>query len=374
MKHGRHWVRGIAVLALAGAVCAAVAVSAAPAKQAKSSATKVTLQLKWVTQAQFAGYYAAKAKGYYRQAGLDVNIKVGGPDITPEQVVAGGQAQFGLDWFPSLLAFRDKGTKLINIAQVFSKSGMTQLTWKDSGITTVAKMRGKKVGNWLLGNEYELFAALVRAGMDPANNKGVTIVKQPFDMNLFMNRQVDSASAMTYNELAQVLETKNPKTGNLTKLSELNVIKMENIGTGMLEDGVFTTEKWINNKANQATAKKFLAASLKGWVYCRDHLNDCTNIVLAQGPTLLRGHQRWQMNEINALIWPNKLGIGIMDPKAYARTARIALQFGAIKKKASGAYRTDIAKAAVAQLKSQGVDVFGKKWKKANVKVTAGGK
>jgi NitT/TauT family transport system substrate-binding protein len=374
MKHGRHWVRGIAVLALAGAICAAVAVSAAPAKQAKSSATKVTLQLKWVTQAQFAGYYAAKAKGYYKQAGLDVNIKVGGPDITPEQVVAGGQAQFGLDWFPSLLAFRDKGTKLINIAQVFSKSGMTQLTWKDSGITTVAKMRGKKVGNWLLGNEYELFAALVRAGMDPANNKGVTIVKQPFDMNLFMNRQVDSASAMTYNELAQVLETKNPKTGNLTKLSELNVIKMENIGTGMLEDGVFTTEKWINNKANQATAKKFLAASLKGWVYCRDHLNDCTNIVLAQGPTLLRGHQRWQMNEINALVWPNKLGIGIMDPKAYARTARIALQFGAIKKKASGAYRTDIAKAAVAQLKSQGVDVFGKKWKKANVKVTAGGK
>jgi NitT/TauT family transport system substrate-binding protein len=374
MKHGKQWVRGIAVLAVVGAVVAAVAVTAAPAKQTKTQATKVTLQLKWVTQAQFAGYYAAKAKGYYRQAGLDVNIKVGGPDITPEQVVAGGAAQFGLDWFPSLLAFRDKGTKLINIAQVFSRSGMTQLTWKDSGINSIVKMRGKKVGNWLLGNEYELFAALVRAGMDPANNKGVTIVKQPFDMNLFMSRQIDSASAMTYNELAQVLETKNPKTGKLTKLSELNVIKMENIGTGMLEDGIFTTEKWINNKANQATAKKFLAASLKGWVYCRDHFRECVNIVLAQGPQLLGGHQRWQMNEINALIWPNKLGIGIMDPKAYARTARIALQFGAINKKASGAYRTDLAKAAVAQLKSQGIDVFGKKWKKATLKVTEGGK
>jgi NitT/TauT family transport system substrate-binding protein len=374
MKHRRHWVRGIAVLALAGAVVAAVAVTAAPAKPTKAQATKVTLQLKWVTQAQFAGYYAAKAKGYYKQAGLDVRLKVGGPDISPEQVVAGGAAEFGLDWLPSLLAFRDKGTKLINIAQVFSRSGMTQLTWKDSGITTVTKMRGKKVGNWLLGNEYELFAALVRAGMDPASNKGVTIVKQPFTMDLFMNRQVDSASAMTYNELAQVLETKNPKTGKLTKLSELNVIKMENIGTGMLEDGIFTTEKWIKDKSHQAIAKKFLTASLKGWIWCRDHANNCVNTVLAQGPTLLGGHQRWMMNEINALAWPNKLGIGIMDPKAYARTAKIAKQFGAIKKPASGAYRADLAKAAVAQLKSQGFDVFGKKWKKATLKVTEGGK
>ena len=374
MKGRKYWVGAIA-LALAGAVWATAGAGASPAKQSKSAATKVTLQLKWVTQAQFAGYYAAAAKGYYKQAGLDVKIKVGGPDISPEQVVAGGQAEFGLDWLPSLLAFRDQGTKLINIAQVFSRSGMTQLTWKDSGINSIAKMKGKKVGNWLLGNEYELFAALVRAGMDPAHNSGVTIVKQPFTMDLFMNRQVDSASAMTYNELAQVLETKNPKTGNLTKPSELNVIKMQDIGTGMLEDGIFTTEKWIKDKSHQATAKKFLAASFKGWIYCRDHASDCVKIVLKQGPTLLGGHQKWQMNEINALTWPNKLGIGIMDKAAYVRTAKIAKQFGAIKKPAgNGAYRSDLAKAAVAQLKKQGLDVNGKKWKKATVKVTAGGK
>ncbi|MDX6388855.1 MAG: NitT/TauT family transport system substrate-binding protein [Gaiellaceae bacterium] len=375
MKSRRYWVGAIGAFVLAIGIWAVAGAGASPAKHTKAAATKVTLQLKWVTQAQFAGYYAAAAKGYYRQAGLDVRIKVGGPDVTPEQVVAGGQAEFGLDWLPSLLAFRDKGTKLINIAQVFSRSGMTQLTWKSSGITTVAQMRGKKVGNWLLGNEYELFAALTRAGMDPANNKGVTIVKQPFDMNLFMNRQIDSASAMTYNELAQVLETKNPKSGKLTKLSDLNVIKMQDIGTGMLEDGIFTTEKWINDKSHQAIAKKFLAASFKGWIWCRDHANDCVKTVLAQGPTLLGGHQKWQMNEINALVWPNKLGIGIMDKAAYARTARIAKQFGAIKKPAgNGAYRDDLAKAAVSQLKKQGVDVTGKKWKKAVIKLTAGGK
>ena len=187
----------------------------------------MTLQLKWVTQAQFAGYYAAKAKGYYTAAGLDVNIKQGGPDITPEQVVASGQAEFGIDWLPSLLSSRDKGSDLVNIAQVYARSGMTQLTWKDSGIDTIAKMRGKKVGNWLFGNEFELFAALVKAGMDPTKNKGVTIVQQPFDMNLFLQRKIDSASAMTYNELAQVLETKNPKTGKLYQLKDLNVITME---------------------------------------------------------------------------------------------------------------------------------------------------
>jgi NitT/TauT family transport system substrate-binding protein len=374
MKHRRYWVGGIAAFVLAGAVWAAAGAGASPAQQAKAAKTKVTLQLKWVTQAQFAGYYAAKAKGYYAQAGLDVKLKVGGPDIIPEQVVAGGGAEFGLDWLPSLLSARDKGTKLVNIAQVFSKSGMTQLTWKDSGINTIAKMRGKKVGNWLGGNEFELFAALTRAGMDPSANKGVTIVKQPFDMNLFMSRQIDSASAMTYNELAQVLETKNPKTGKLTKLSELNVIKMQNIGTGMLEDGIFTTDKWIKNKAHQATAKKFLAASFKGWIWCRDHAKDCVNAVLAQGPTLLKGHQTWQMNEINALIWPNSKGIGVMDKAAFNRTAKIANQFKVISKLPSGAYRDDLAKAAVAQLKRQGVDVNGKKWKKAVVKVTAGGK
>jgi NitT/TauT family transport system substrate-binding protein len=179
---------------------------------------------------------------------------------------------------------------------------------------------------------------------------------------------------MTYNELAQVLETKNPKTGKLFKLSDLNVIKMQNVGTGMLEDGLFTTDKWIADKSHQAIAKKFLAASFKGWIYCRSHAKDCVNIVLAQGPTLLKGHQTWQMNEINALVWPNANGIGIMNKAAFAQTARIAKQFGVISKAPSGAYRDDLAKAAVASLKAQGVDVYGKRWKKAKVTVTAGGK
>jgi NitT/TauT family transport system substrate-binding protein len=142
----------------------------------------------------------------------------------------------------------------------------------------------------------------------------------------------------------------------------------------MLEDEIFVRDDWIKDKKNQAIARKFLAASFKGWIYCRDHASDCVKIVLKNGPALPGGHQKWQMNEINALIWPNKLGIGVMDPKAFNRTAKIAKQFKVIKKAPSGAYRSDLAKAAVAQLKAQGVDVYGKKWKKAKVALNEGGK
>jgi len=345
---------------------------------ARSDATqvdKVSVQLKWVTQAQFAGFYAAAAKGYYKQFNLDVTIKPGGPDITPEQVVASSQAEFGLDWLPSLLATRDKGSDLVNIAQVFTRSGMTELTWKTSGINTIAKMKGKKVGVWCCGNENELFAALVKNKIDPKNKNDVTIVNQPFDMNLFLQNKVDAAAAMTYNELAQVLETKNPKTGKLYKLSDLNVITMERAGTAMLEDGIFVRGDWIKDTKNQDIAKRFLAATFKGWAYCRDNFNACVNIVLKNGPTLGRGHQRWQMNEINKLIWPTPLGVGVMNPVAFARTAAIAKQFKVISKPATkAAYRTDLARAANRMLRAQKVNTTGRGWKAVTVTVTAGGK
>jgi NitT/TauT family transport system substrate-binding protein len=366
--------RKVVVSGLLAAAVVAGAVSSASAAPQQAKLTKVTLQLKWVPQAQFAGYYAASLKGFYKAQGLDVTLKNGGPNIIPETVVASGQAQFGVDWLPSLLAARDASTPLVNIAQVFDRSGMTQLTWKSSGITSIAKMKGKKVANWLGGNQYELFAALTKAGMDPAKNQGVTIVQQPFDMNLFLKGQVDSASAMTYNELAQVLETKNPKTGKLFQLSDLNVIPFQKVGTGMLEDGIFSSAGYLKTAANRTTAEKFIGASLAGWIYCRDHVAKCVQFTLQAGPTLPKGHQTWMMNEINKLIWPNTSGIGIMNKADFARTAQISQKFKVIKKAPSGAYRTDLAKAAVAGLKAQGMDVNGKSYKPIHVTLHAGGK
>jgi NitT/TauT family transport system substrate-binding protein len=369
--------RGWYVLAAGVAVIASLTVAGLAAAGSSGSgtakATKVTLQLKWVAQAQFAGYYAAKAKGYYKQAGLDVNLKLGGPDISPEQVVLGGQAQFGINWYPSLLAQRDTGNDLVNIAQVYARSGTTEVTWKSSGINTFKKMKGKKFGVWILGNEFEQEAALVKAGLDP--QKDVTLVKQNFDVVPFLKHEIDASSAMTYNELAQVLEAKNPQTGKLYKLSDLNVFKMSALGTGMLQDGIFVKGDWIKDKAHQATAVKFLQASFKGWIYCRDHWKACVNIVVKSGTALPKGHQTWQMNEVNALIWPNKLGVGVLDPAQYKQTANIAFKFKVIKKPAKAAsYRTDLAKKAVANLKAKGVDVYGRSWKKKTVKLTEGGR
>jgi NitT/TauT family transport system substrate-binding protein len=366
----RRWLIVGGVLAV---VVSLTVAGLANAGHSSTKLTKVSLQLKWVTQAQFAGYYAAKAKGYYKQAGLDVNIKVGGPDIVPEQVVLGKQAEFGINWLPSTLAQRDTGNDLVNIAQVFPRSGTTEVTFKSSGINNICQMKGKKYGVWIFGNEFEQEAALVKCGLNP--KKDVTLVKQNFDMLAFLKRQIDAASAMTYNELAQVLETKNPKTGKLYQLSDLNVFKMSDLGTGMLQDGIFVRGDWIKDKKNQDLSVKFIAASMKGWIYCRDHSQDCVNIVLANGPALPRGHQTWQMNEINALIWPNRLGVGVMDPAQFKNTANIAYKFKVIKKPAtSAAYRSDLAKRAVAQLKAQGVDVYGKSWKKAVVQLKEGGK
>src|SRR5579862_1654206 len=352
---------------LAATITLTAAALLAVGASATTRATNITLQLKWVPQAQFAGYYAAVKQGFYAKEGLNVTLKNGGPNIIPEQVVASGQAQFGVDWLPSLLAARDKGTDLVNIAQVFARSGMTQLTWKNSGITTIAQMKGQKVANWLGGNQWELFAAMKKNGIDPNNPKDVTIVQQPFDMNLFLQHKVASASAMTYNELAQVLESG-------VKLSQINVIKMQNVGTGMLEDGLFSTSKWLSNPANQKTAVAFIKGSLEGWIYCRDHMATCVDDTLAYGPTLPKGHQTWMMNEINKLIWPNTSGIGIMSKTDFDRTAQISQQFGVIKNAPTGAYTSKYAAQAVAELKASGADVYGKNWKAPIVPIVPGGK
>jgi len=334
---------------------------------AEGKKDNVTLQLKWVTQAQFAGYYAALEKGYYDAEGLDVTIKPGGPDITPEQVVASGGAHFGIDWLPSLLATRDKGSDLVNIAQVFERSAMLELTWKDSGLDSFAKLKGKKVGVWCCGNEFELLAALRKNGIEPTDRSDVTMVNQPFAMDLLLNRQVDAAAAMTYNELAQVLAQKNPDTGKQYTHEDLHILSMEDAGTAMLEDGVFVRGDWIGDEKNQDIAKRFLKASFRGWIFCRDNAEECLNIVLDNGPTLGEAHQRWMLNEINALMWPNDGTFGVMNEEDFQRTADIAHDLKVIKQPASkDAYRTDLAEAAVGEVEE---DTKGSDWQKEELEV-----
>src|SRR5215813_4821460 len=271
----------------------AVALTAA-GDAAAQSPDKVQLQLKWVTQAQFAGYYAAKAKGFYTAEKLDVTIRPGGPDIVPEQVVAGGGAQFGINWLPSLLSARDQGVPLVNIAQVFAHSGMREIAFKSSGIKGPADLRGRRVAVWFGGNEFELLATLDKYKID--RNKDVTLVQQPFDMNLLLQKKVDAAAAMTYNEYKLVLDAG-------VKPDDLVVIDFNKEGTAMLEDGIFVKADWLKDAKNKQIAARFLRASLKGWEFCKDKAAECVEIVLKESPVLGRPHQTWMMAEINKLIW-----------------------------------------------------------------------
>jgi len=303
----------------------------------KVAPDKVTLQLKWVTQAQFAGYYAAKQKGLYGAEQLDVTIRPGGLDIVPERVVADGGAQFGLDWLPSLLSAREQGAPLVNIAQLFAYSGMRELAFKASGIKGAGDLRGRKVAVWFGGNEFALLATLEQYRIDP--QKDVTLVQQPFDMNLLLQKQVDAAAAMTYNEYKQVLDAG-------VKPEDLVVIDFNKEGTAMLEDGVFVKADYLKAAKNRDVAARFVRASLKGWEFCRDKPAECVDIVLKESPVLGRRHQTWMMAEINKLIWgPPRptTPLGKMDPAAFKRTANIALKFGVIKKPAdASAYTHEI--------------------------------
>ena len=330
----------------------------------------VRLQLQWVTQAQFAGYFAAIEQGFYTDEGLDVTILEGAVDIVPQQVVASGGAEFGLAWVPKALVSREEGADLVNIGQVFQRSGTLEVSWADAGIATPEDWEGKRVGTWGFGNEFELTAAITSVGLDPTTD--LELIQQPFDMSLLLNREIDAAQAMTYNEYAQVLEAVNPDTGELYTPEDLAVIDFNEIGTAMLQDAIWVEAAWL--EANEETASAFLRASFRGWIFCRDNPDDCVQIVLDRGSTLGASHQAWQMNEINALIWPSPGGIGVMDEALWAQTVEVAVGQSVIgADPGADAYRSDLAEAAVTELEAEGLDVTGESWEKTEVTLNEGG-
>jgi NitT/TauT family transport system substrate-binding protein len=370
-------------LVMAGAIGLVAAACGGDNKGSSSATTagplkKVTLQLQWFTQAQFGGYFAAVDQGFYHKHGLDVSIKEGGVDITPQTVLAQGNADFAIAWVPKALASREGGANITDIAQIFQRSETLQVSFKDKNITTPADLKGKKVGNWGFGNEFELFAGMTKAGLDPG--KDVTLVQQQFDMQALLKGDIDAAQAMQYNEYAQVLEAKNPKTGQLYQPSDFNVINWNDVGTGMLQDAIWANTDKLKDASYQDTAVKFIEASIEGWAYCRDNVEKCRDIVVAKGSKLGNSHQLWQMNEINKMIWPSPNGAGLIDKAAWDQTVQIAEQ----TKNADGktvltkapdalAYTNDYVTKALADLKAAGVDTIGAGYKPITVTLNPGG-
>jgi NitT/TauT family transport system substrate-binding protein len=339
----------------------------------------VKLQLQWFTQAQFAGYFAAADQGYYEAMCLDVSFVEGGVEIVPQTQLANGDVDFAIAWVPKALATREAGAEITDIAQIFQRSGTLQVSLADAGITSVPDFAGKNIGNWGFGNEYEIFAALAENDLDPATD--VTLVGQQFDMVALLDGTIDAAEAMTYNEYAQVLESVNPDTGELYTPEELNVISYEDEGVGMLQDAIWADAgRLADDPAYLDQATRFVAASIQGWVYCRDNPESCADIVTAAGSTLGATHQLWMMNEVNKLIWPSDGGIGFIDQAAWDRTVEISQSTpnleGATVLTApptDGAFTNDIVEAAWALLDAQGLDLKGADFAPIDVTLTEKG-
>ena len=362
------------VLPLVAAACGSSSSSSSTATM-----TPVKLQLQWFTQAQFAGYYAAVDQGFYKAEGLDVSIIEGGVDIVPQKVLADGQVDFALAWVPKALASREAGADIVDIGQIYQRSGTRQVSFKANNITKGSDFKGKKIGNWGFGNEFEVFASMTKAGLDPA--KDVTNVAQQFDMKALLAGEIDAAEAMTYNEYAQVLEAKNPKTGKLYTAEDFNVVDYNAEGVAMLQDAVWANgKKLASDKAYQTTSTKFLKASVKGWAFCRDNAQKCADIVVAKGSKLGKSHQLWQMNEVNKLVWPSAAGAGMLDAGQWKQTIYVAMKTKntegktVLTKAPEGtAFNMTYMTAALAELKKDKVDVEGAGFKPATVVLAEGG-
>jgi NitT/TauT family transport system substrate-binding protein len=348
----------------------AVPASDAPPASAGPEAATVRLQLQWVPQAQFAGYFAAEAQGYYAAENLTVDILDGGPDVIPQAVGSAPDGpEFTISWVPKVLQARESGSDLVDVAQIFQRSGTLSVSWKDTGITGPADFAGKKVGVWDFGNEFEVTAGALKEGLVAGTDYEKVI--QPFDMSLLLSRQIDVAEAMIYNEYAQLLETTNPETGALYSPDDLNVIDWNDYRVAMLQDALFARASWLAEGNNRDVAVRFVRASLKGWIYCRDHAADCVQYTTDAGSTLGAGHQAWMMNEVNALIWPSPDGVGVLNPILWQQTYKVARTAGIIKDDPSGsAYDSSIAKEAIAGLTD---DLVGAGFVKGTVAVTPGG-
>ncbi len=300
------------------------------------AADDVTLQLKWVTQAQFAGYYVAQAKGFYEAEGLNVTILPGGPDVAPTQVIAGGGADVVVDWMPSALAAREKGLPLVNIAQPFKSSGMMLTCLKESGITSPADFKGKTLGVWFGGNEYPFLNWMNKLGLK-TDGTDVTVLKQGFNVDPLLQKQAACVSTMTYNEYWQVIDAG-------VKPEDLVTFKYEDEGVATLEDGLYVMEEKLADPAFEDKMVRFVRASMKGWKEAEANPDEAAMIVLENDATgaQTETHQKRMMGEIAKLTAGSN---GALDPADYDRTVAALMSGGSdpvITKAPEGAWTHQI--------------------------------
>jgi NitT/TauT family transport system substrate-binding protein len=379
MKNRIAWLGTVGAMTAVSALALSGCSTAADSSSTDGAGlTPITLQLQWVAQAQFAGYYAALDQGYFEDEGLDVTIVEGGADIVPQDVLGAGDVDYAISWVPKVLGSIEQGANITDVAQIFERSATTQISFKEQGIETAADLAGKNVGSWGYGNEWELFAGMQKSGVALDD---INLIQQAFDMTGFLSGDIDAAQAMTYNEYAQVLESVNPDTGNLYQPEDLNVIDWNDEGTAMLQDSIWANADRLESDADYADSTvKFIKASIKGWIYAANNSADAAGIVTAAGSTLGESHQLWMTNEVSKLIFPSTNGVGMIDEAAWANTVDIAMntqnETGATiitTEPPATAYSNEYVTKALDELTAEGVDVMGTDWTPTEVTLNEGG-
>ncbi|MDP3208402.1 MAG: ABC transporter substrate-binding protein, partial [Rhodoglobus sp.] len=366
--------RGLTVASVATVAALALAACTAPAADTPTGdfepITSIKLQLQWLPQAQFGGYYVALDQGFFAEEGFDnVEIIPSGGDIVPQDALVAGDVDFAVAWVPKVLGtLEGTGAELTDIAQVFQKSGTLQVSFAGTGVDSVASFEGKRIGSWGFGNEWEIFAAMAAEGLDSTS---VSITTQDFSMNALLDGDVDAAEAMTYNEWAQVLEVVNPATGELYQPEDFDVVSYEDTEGAMLQDAIWADTARLDDPAFADATVRFLKAVIKGWVFARDNPEEAAAITydaainaeaaFPVGPV----HQLWQMNEVNKLIWTGG-DFGLIDSAAWAKTVAGALaavnQDGLnliTVEPAASAYSNTYIQKALDALAAEGVKVGG---------------
>ena len=386
----RHSTRRLLTVASAVAISSlALSACSAPAEKTGSASgdfepiTDISLQLQWLPQAKFAGYYVALDKGYFEEEGFDnVDIIPSGGDIVPQDALVAGDVDFAVAWVPKVLGTLEAtGAELTDIAQVFQKSGTLQVSFKGDGVADVADFEGKRIGSWGFGNEWEIFAAMAADDLDASS---VSITTQDFSMNALLDGDVDAAQAMTYNEWAQILEVVNPATGELYQPEDFDVVSYEDTEGAMLQDAIWADTARLDDPAYADAAVRFLKAVTKGWIFARDNPEEAASITydaavnaeaaFPVGPV----HQTWQMNEVNKLIWAGG-DFGLVDQAAWDKTVAGAL--AAVNQDginlisgepADSAYSNEYIKKALEELAAEGMTVGGE-YTPIDVVLTEGG-
>ncbi|MCY4018479.1 MAG: ABC transporter substrate-binding protein [Chloroflexi bacterium] len=336
---------------------------------------ELRLQLQWVKQAQFAGYYVAQELGYYAAEGLDITIIESEGDLQPVDVVAADDAELGVTWLAKTLKANQDGANLVNIAQVFQRSGTVLVSFAEAGIETAFDLPLHRIGVWVDDNAYEVQATTFHIGSDPTSGEHLMLVPQPFHLGPLLAREVEAAQALIYNWVGRLFGMINPASGELFQPDDVNIIDLNEVGTAMLQDHIIARADWLAEAANEAAAIAFLRATLRAWIHCRDHAHDCVQILLELDPDLGESHQLWQMNEVNKLIWPSPSGIGIMDEALWDQTVEWLLRLDALAEEPlADSYRGDLVSAALSSLEAEGLDVTGAGWAPLTVAVREGGR